>query len=467
MINIIGINNGAVLQRGKDNLCSVTVIADFKGTPVSSLGTLTFLSENKWNLSGIPVGGPYTITIKDNAESVTFNEIYVGDLWILAGQSNMEGAGRPDEFDIGYKNNPDANIRCYYLNNEWKAAVPILHQPWLSVDACQREVWKRNQLNSRWHSDKPPFISHGTPESGVGPGLFFAVEMYKKTKVPQGVIPCALGGSSLESWEPQDENGYNLYAAMLRRFKRTGSNVCGVLWSQGETETNSDSALDLYSERMEKFIISLRKDIADENLPVVITQTAYTRLASFCTAEASQRWERLRELQRGFALKNKNMDMVATIDCPLDDLIHLSSAGQKLVGKRMANSMAYLCNFNNACNAPKLKCAHITKDAYRPFFAVLELEYSNTKGFAECLNPSGFSIINQKEKMPMAAWEGIASVRFLKNNIQIYTEYSAEELKEMFVKYGCGNSAFCNITTAEGFSLPAFGPLKISELLTD
>ena len=48
-------------------------------------------------LVGVPVGGPYTITCNvksrasdDDHESV--GPVFVGDLWVLAGQSNMEGS---------------------------------------------------------------------------------------------------------------------------------------------------------------------------------------------------------------------------------------------------------------------------------------------------------------------------------------------------------------------------------------
>ena len=55
------IQNSQVLQRGPDNTATVTL-------------------ENGETLT-LPVGGPYTVGDAHN--------VYVGDLWILAGQSNM------------------------------------------------------------------------------------------------------------------------------------------------------------------------------------------------------------------------------------------------------------------------------------------------------------------------------------------------------------------------------------------
>ena len=57
-------------------------------------------------LTGIPVGGPYSLFIN----SEIYNNIYVGDVWILAGQSNMEGHGRLSQEDKFYKKNPNIRI---------------------------------------------------------------------------------------------------------------------------------------------------------------------------------------------------------------------------------------------------------------------------------------------------------------------------------------------------------------------
>src|SRR6185437_2147922 len=44
-------------------------------------------------LAGLPVGGHYTITLTIGDESVTISDVLVGDVWIAAGQSNMQGCG--------------------------------------------------------------------------------------------------------------------------------------------------------------------------------------------------------------------------------------------------------------------------------------------------------------------------------------------------------------------------------------
>jgi len=51
---------------------------------------------NKWGglLQGVPQGGPYSLEVRIVAGTPeVIKDIYIGDLWVLAGQSNMEGVG--------------------------------------------------------------------------------------------------------------------------------------------------------------------------------------------------------------------------------------------------------------------------------------------------------------------------------------------------------------------------------------
>jgi hypothetical protein len=79
-------------------------------------------------LAGIPVGGPYTITcqVKANGKTanVTINNVYVGDLWVLAGQSNMEGVG--ELIDV---TSPYPGVMLLGMDGRWRQAEEPLH--WL------------------------------------------------------------------------------------------------------------------------------------------------------------------------------------------------------------------------------------------------------------------------------------------------------------------------------------------------
>ena len=55
--------------------------------------------------------------------------------------------------------------------------------------------------------------------------------IHRVTGYPVGLIPTALGGSSLSRWNP-DQDG-DLYWNMISRIKDSGGIIKAVLWYQG------------------------------------------------------------------------------------------------------------------------------------------------------------------------------------------------------------------------------------------
>ena len=110
-----GLKNGAVLQRNEDNLCEILVDAEFSGNPISNFGYFEKIEDNLWKFKGVFVGGPYEITVNDDTSSATFTDIYVGDVWLLAGQSNMEASGHPTYKDKIYEADTKPYLRALYM----------------------------------------------------------------------------------------------------------------------------------------------------------------------------------------------------------------------------------------------------------------------------------------------------------------------------------------------------------------
>ena len=48
----------------------------------------------KWrvDLAGLRAGGPFTLTISGPQNTLAFNDVLVGEVWLCSGQSNMEWA---------------------------------------------------------------------------------------------------------------------------------------------------------------------------------------------------------------------------------------------------------------------------------------------------------------------------------------------------------------------------------------
>ena len=447
-----GLKNGALLQRDENDLCRCTFGAEASGEIKSSLGKITIIGDGVYSLEGIEVGGPYEIRISDDEESVMLTDIYVGDLWLLVGQSNMEGSGKWRERYQKYDAAPSPTIRAYYMNEAWGEARSQLHQLWESHDPQISVTFRNERKSSRWGSEYPE-----SQNNGVGPGLFFAIEMQKRTDgVPQGVIPCGVGGSGLVQWNPDGEN--NLYSAALRRFRECGGNIKGIFWHQGETQAMS-CAYPTFALEMEHLVSCMRRDFGNPHIPIVQVQISKYAAAS---PAADDSWNKIRELQRTLDKKIENLATVYSLDLEMDDLIHLSSESHEILGARAAEAMCVLLGEDGA-PSPELDSFEIIQDDYVSFFANVRVNFKNVVG-SLCANgvPSGFYILDSESGSPLRA---ISRICLEGSSARVKVELDADKLGEYYVGYGYGNDFYCNITDSEMRSIPGFGPLKISDHL--
>ena len=148
---------------------------------------------------------------------------------LLIGQSNMAGRGDLNEVE------PIDDDRILMLkNNQWvKMQEPI-------------------------HSDKT--------SAGVGLSASFAKAFVESFDCELGLIPAAVGGTSLNDWE----KGGSLYreAVRLARIAMEDSELCAILWHQGEADQNSKE----YAKKLKVILDSMLADLGvDKNKIVIIT----------------------------------------------------------------------------------------------------------------------------------------------------------------------------------------------------
>ncbi len=388
-------------------------------------------------LKGLPVGGPYDIRLrikpKDTAatEMLEIKDVLVGDVWILAGQSNMEGLGRLP----GPK--PINEVRCFYMDDRWAPAEDKIHELWKAVDqvhhgygACDRGV------------------------VGVGPGVPFGQEMFRLTGVPQGVISCAHGGTSMQQWSPTLKRlkGKSLYGATIRRFLKNGGKVAGVMWYQGCSDTGPADAPH-YTTRMKKLVAAFRRDMHDEKLPFVLVQ-----IALIYSNQAPAAWNSIQDQQRKLPEVIDNCLTVPAIDLSLDDCIHISTEGQIRLGARLADATCALTKRAAGHKKPiTLKKVTIKQD--KKFGTYVEVAFANVAGrLVSGSRPTGFSL---------ADWAGqyqlqIYRVDLKGSRVILWTDgLSAEAARSYWLHYGLGTSPYCNITDEADRSLPVFGPLPL------
>lgn len=457
-MKITGLQSGAVLQRNTEtNACEILLHGEFQGTPRCDIGVLTYIGGDTWCLEGIRVGGPYTVSISDDADTVTFSDLYVGDVWLLAGQSNMEGAGRVRDADRAAARNPNQAIRAYYMRDQWDAANPQLHQLWDSPDSAHKTTFERE----RAHRQTSPIIVADFPPAeqvrGVGPGYFFAKTMYEKTGVPQGVIPCAVGGAPIEMWTPPANGEDNYFTAAYRRIIDCGSRIRGMFWYQGESYGGDLEDYDARFEAMRGAFASLcEMDV----LPGVLVQTFKCTLRYALTSEENGRiWSRFRAHQWDMAKKLPMLATVASNDLQLDDCIHLSAASHEILGARAAGAMLSVLAGGDG-DQPQIADICIVPDVCVTSWMQVHIRYRNIHGkLISAGFPSGFSL-GEAGEFPSASQ--MQHISLCGDTVVIRMEMNEEIIAQQSLWYAFGHTFYCNITDEAGYALPALGPIPLA-----
>lgn len=442
---MLGIMNGMVMQRNSDNVSEIYVLsvravntAAYKGKTEGEI-KVEKVSQDKYRLSGIPSGGPYTVEV----DGEIFTDIYVGDVWILGGQSNMQGEGYLEEND---KIAHDEDIRALFMTDFWGAAKEPLHEMWIAKD----------KVHTHFFPIHPP---KGEVMKGAGPGISFAREMKSLTGVPQGLLCCAHGGASLDHWSEKlkdDGPDASLYAAMLRRFKANGANVKGMIWYQGCADAFNCTG-DTFLERMKSFVNAFHKDFG--NIPIV--QAQLSCVAHPLLPGLRENWMKIREIQRLMPRKIKNLYTIPTMTKSLDDLIHLSRKSQIEMGVQFARTM-YWAIYGTDDNgiSPCLEIGNITYEINQVVEKVdITVSVENVVGELQSEGkPSGFYLTRNVYEPDE---DYVYDIRLEGNKIKVRAWLDESDMENMYIYYGYGLNPYCNIKDSSGRELPFFGPIKV------
>ncbi|QDS95325.1 Carbohydrate acetyl esterase/feruloyl esterase precursor [Roseimaritima multifibrata] len=229
-------------------------------------------------------------------------------LFLLAGQSNMAGRGVVSEAD----KKPNPRILMLNKDRQWVPAVDPLH------------------------FDKPTI-------AGVGVGRSFAAEYAKAHPgVTVGLIPCAVGGSGIETWQPEGfhkQTNSHPWDDMLVRATAAveQGDLKGILWHQGESDSKPTAAAK-YEGRLIELIGRFRETFQNPRLPFLIGQ-----LGKF----EERPWTEGR-IQVDTAQQNVTRLVPRTAFVPADglnhkgDQVHFDSPSLREFGYRYAAAMKWI-----------------------------------------------------------------------------------------------------------------------------
>src|SRR5688572_2840750 len=150
-------------------------------------------SDGKWKtkLKTPAAGGPHELTFK-GANEITLKDVYIGEVWIASGQSNMEwsvaASANPME-EAASANHP--TIRMIKVQRI-PAENPVDDIP---IDPGT----KKTTPTSGWSVCAPDTVPQF---SAVG--YFFARELAKELDVPVGIVNTSWGGTVCEAWTSKE-----------------------------------------------------------------------------------------------------------------------------------------------------------------------------------------------------------------------------------------------------------------------
>lgn len=246
-------------------------------------------------LPAFDYGGPYVMTVDLDGKVQTLTDLWFGDIYLLAGQSNNQfklwQSNTPKEY---YRDND--NLRLFTVDRlEDEGKHVLTADGWKSFDKNGKEA----TLEGEHYESREGWIPALQDEVQFWPALGYlsGSELTRDSEHKIGLIACYQGASVIQAWLPEHDlegtalfvepelradgaknpayrhwNGDGmLYSGMLKTI--LPFSLKAVLWYQGEANTTGkDGQGTIYEGILTRLIQIWRTDFRDETLPFLIVQ---------------------------------------------------------------------------------------------------------------------------------------------------------------------------------------------------
>ena len=326
-------------------------------------------SDGEWLIKLDPMKAnatPATMTISGR-NSIELKNILVGEVWLVAGQSNMQ--------------------RLLSETDNGEAAIAAADHPLIRLFNVSRQVAFKHAPPpvGRWQASSPQSVKEFSAA-----GYYFGVELEKELHVPIGLINSSYGGSQAEAWTPVEflnasadlkptvertkiwdeerarvrveyDEAIKKWRADADKAKAAGARpspspavpdalreyriassiydgmieplmpfyIRGAIWYQGES---NEARAQQYEILLPTMIKAWRERWGEGDFPFGIVQLPNYRDPK--PEPADEPWSHIREAQRRTAVTTPNTGLIVTIDIGEAHDIHPKNKLE--VGKRMA-----------------------------------------------------------------------------------------------------------------------------------
>jgi sialate O-acetylesterase len=222
-------------------------------------------ADGKWriDLAAMPMNAsPQTLTVTGK-NTLTFQDVLVGEVWLGSGQSNME-------VNLGQLKgqSPAIDEAIAGANNPLLRVFLVGHAHGSTPNADLPGQWK--------------LISPDVATGFSALAYSFGKLLQEHTHGPVGMIDSSWGGSAIEDWMSVESLRPFPPAILVTKFEIINFNgmiaplmpyaIRGVLWDQGEANTNDDGTT--YGAKLTSLITDWRARFEKSDLPFLVVGLA-------------------------------------------------------------------------------------------------------------------------------------------------------------------------------------------------
>lgn len=292
--------------------------------------------KGEWQLkvSTPTAGGPYSLSVAQNNQKLTVDNVLIGEVWLCSGQSNMEMPLK------GYPGQPvkGGNESIVHSTNDKIRLITIPRDS---------KVIPNDDFIGQWQAARPEVTSEFSATA-----WYFGNLLQQVLNIPVGLIHVSYGGSNIQAWMSaemlEDFDGIDvpkkqkdidepnrtataLYNGMLA--PTIGYGIKGVIWYQGES--NYDRPFQ-YLDLFKTMVAQWRKQWGLGEFPFYFAQIAPFDYSVFTPDTVVEKYNSayLREAQLKASHEIPNSGMAVLLDIGEQDIIHPKH--KKVGGQRLA-----------------------------------------------------------------------------------------------------------------------------------
>ncbi len=396
----------------------------------------------KWKLTieTASAGGPYDMSISDG-ERLTLTDLFLGEVWLCSGQSNMEMPMK------GFKDQAllHSNDAIFQSKN------PLIR--FYTVSRTTKATPQDSSKSASWKIAEPLSVADFSATA-----YYFGRTLSQQLQVPIGLINISYSGTPIEAFmspeslkafpeilippstepKPNNKMASTVYHGMLQPF--WGFGIKGMIWYQGETNYDRPAQ---YEHLFTSFIKEARTASHQDELPFYFAQIAPFDYGVYAIGGAPIiNSAYLREAQSKVATSVANTGMVVLMDIGEEKSIH--PMDKETGGKRLAYwALAKTYGIKGfTFQSPSYDSLQIKDNQLTLFFK------NASNGFTNYGKPlSGFELAGA-DKIFYAAEAKIVQGKIL---------LSAKEVaKPIAARYAFKNFIAASLFSTEGFPISSF-----------